>query len=527
MAKSGKRFGRGGQAKDTLTIRRCKISGAQTLAKVQDCGVQIGYFLGNVSGDHIAQRCRQRWRAAGTDGHGYRAAPQDGGHGEIAAGTFLLISPVHQGANLTSARGGVIVYLGRIGGDDDHFGISQMCRIEWRLNPLPNLREIGVKLRGHRTHAVGSGGQKADSFAFGHRAAADDDDHAVGDIQHDGIGIGHSGNSFPPPLVLRGKAGVGGIFNLKSQISNAEGKPAASTLNCTPARPIHIIPAMAKLIDGVALAAAAKQNVQNRVAELAAAGKQITLHAVLVGSTPAAEMYAQRQGESCRAVGIAYQLHTLPADSTQAQMADLLRGFSADQNVTGIMLNLPLPKHLDVTALQYLIDPRKDVEGVHPANIGLLVAGHTQIVPCTAAAVMELIESTRVELRGAEVVVVGASEIVGKPVCLLLSDRRATVTICRSATRDLAGHTRRAEILVAAVGQPGMIGPQHVKDGAVVIDVGINRITLPDGNKKTVGDVDFDAVREKAGYITPVPGGVGPMTVAMLLKNTLRCAELG
>jgi len=283
---------------------------------------------------------------------------------------------------------------------------------------------------------------------------------------------------------------------------------------------------MAKLIDGVALAATVKQNVQCRVAELAAAGKKITLHAVLVGCTAAAEMYAQRQGESCRAVGIDYQLHTLPAEITQAQMADLLRGFNADKSVSGIMLNLPLPKHLDVTALQYLIDPRKDVEGVHPANIGYLVAGHTQIVPCTAIAAMELIESTGVELRGAEAVVVGASEIVGKPVSLLLSDRRATVTMCRSATKDLAMHCCRADILVAAVGKPGMIGPQHVKEGAVVIDVGINRITLPDGSKKTVGDVEFDAVREKAGYITPVPGGVGPMTVAMLLKNTLTCAEL-
>jgi hypothetical protein len=176
--------------------------------------------------------------------------------------------------------------------------------------------------------------------------------------------------------------------------------------------------------------------------------------------------------------------------------------------------------------MQYQIDPVKDVEGVNPANIGYAVYRHTLVAPSTALSVIKLIESTGVPLRGAEAVIVGASDIVGKPASILLTERMATVTLCHIATRDLALHTRRADIVVVAVGKPNLIRAEHVREGAMVIDVGINRITLPDGTKKTVGDVDFDAVKEKAAYITPVPGGDGPMTVAMLLENTLRCAAL-
>jgi methylenetetrahydrofolate dehydrogenase (NADP+)/methenyltetrahydrofolate cyclohydrolase len=168
----------------------------------------------------------------------------------------------------------------------------------------------------------------------------------------------------------------------------------------------------------------------------------------------------------------------------------------------------------------------KDVEGVNPANIGYVIYGHTLIAPCTALAVIELVKSTGVALRGAEAVVVGASEIAGKPIALLLAEQMATVTLCHIATRDLASHTRRADVLVVAVGKPGLIQAEHVREGSVVIDVGINRVTGPDGTKRTVGDVEFETVKELAGWITPVPGGVGPMTVAMLLKNTLRSAEL-
>jgi methylenetetrahydrofolate dehydrogenase (NADP+) / methenyltetrahydrofolate cyclohydrolase len=283
----------------------------------------------------------------------------------------------------------------------------------------------------------------------------------------------------------------------------------------------------ATLIDGAALAAAAKRDVHRRVQELAAAGRPVHLTAILVGSSPAGELYASRQADACRAAGISYDLLPLPAETGFDEIAGTIRCLNNEPRVTGIMLHLPLPDHLDATEVQYLIDPVKDVEGVNPANIGYVVYGHTLIAPCTAHATIELIRSTGIPIRGAEAVVVGASEIVGKPVALLLAEEMATVTICHIATRDLKLHTRRADILVVAVGKAGLITADHVKEGAVIIDVGINRVTLPDGSKKTVGDVDFDAVRQKVAHITPVPGGVGPMTVAMLLKNTLRSAELG
>lgn len=281
-----------------------------------------------------------------------------------------------------------------------------------------------------------------------------------------------------------------------------------------------------KWIDGAAIAQQTKQEVSDRVASLKDKGRSVHLTAVLVGSTPAGELYAERQRQACEAVGIDYELRTLDGDADERAVSSLLNTLNRDPSVTGIMLHLPLPAHLDATQLQYQIDPVKDVEGVNPANIGYVVYGHTLIAPCTALAVIELIKSTGVALRGAEAVVVGASEIAGKPIALLLTGEMATVTLCHVATRDLSSHTRRAEILVVAVGKPGLITSEHVKDGAVVIDVGINRVTGPDGAKKTVGDVDFDRVKDRAGWITPVPGGVGPMTVAMLLKNTLRSAEL-
>ena len=282
----------------------------------------------------------------------------------------------------------------------------------------------------------------------------------------------------------------------------------------------------ARIIDGSALAAALREEVAERVRRLSEKGRDVHLTAVLVGSTPAGELYAQRQREACEAVGISYELRTLPADVAHAGLAQTIQQLNRDPSVSGIMLHLPLPRHLDATEMQYQIDPFKDVEGVNPANIGYVVYGHTRIAPCTALAVIELIKTTGVPLRGAEAVVVGASEIAGKPIALLLTEQMATVTLCHIATRDLAQHTRRAQVLICAAGVAGLIKGNDVSEGAVVIDVGINRITLADGTKKTVGDVEFDSVKERAGWITPVPGGVGPMTVAMLLKNTLRSAEL-
>lgn len=283
---------------------------------------------------------------------------------------------------------------------------------------------------------------------------------------------------------------------------------------------------MAKIIDGVALAKQIRDQVTARTAELAGKGRAVHLTAILVGSTAAGELYAQRQKETCAAVGINYELITLPADAQFDDVAGTIERLNKDLSVTGIMLHLPLPPHLDATKLQYAIDPVKDVEGVNPANIGYVVYGHTLIAPCTALAVIELIQSTGVELRGAEAVVVGASEIAGKPIALLLTEQMATVTLCHIATRDLKSHTLRADIVVVAVGKPNLIGADHIRPGAIVIDVGINRVKQPDGTKKTVGDVSFEEVAEKAAHITPVPGGVGPMTVAILLRNTLRSAEL-
>ncbi len=274
------------------------------------------------------------------------------------------------------------------------------------------------------------------------------------------------------------------------------------------------------------MAARMKQEVTEQVADLTARGKPVQLTALLVGSTPAGELYAQRQGEACRAVGINYQLNTYPAEISQKELKTEIRRLNGDPAVTGIMMHLPLPKHLDHTRLQYEIDVVKDVEGVNPANIGYVVYGHTLIAPCTALSVIELIKSTGVEMAGAEAVVVGASEIAGKPIALLLAEQMATVTLCHIKTRDVGAHTRKADILVVAVGKPSLIDGSQIKPGAVVIDVGINRVTMRDGTRKTVGDVDFESAKEKAAFITPVPGGVGPMTVAMLLRNTVRSAVI-
>lgn len=282
----------------------------------------------------------------------------------------------------------------------------------------------------------------------------------------------------------------------------------------------------AQIIDGNAIAAKIKDQLKQRVGDLARQGRRVHLTAILIGATPAAELYANRQGETAKTVGIGYDLVKLPETVSQREALETIERLNRDPAVTGIMLHLPVPKQINENELQQAIAPAKDVEGVNAASLGLIVAGKPLNVPCTAAAAFELVKSTGVNLRGAEAVVVGASAIVGKPAALLLSDERATVQICRSATPDLAGHCRNADILIAAVGKAGLITADHVKQGAVVIDVGINRITLPDGTKKTVGDVDFDAARQKAAWITPVPGGVGPMTVVMLLGNTVKAAEL-
>jgi methylenetetrahydrofolate dehydrogenase (NADP+) / methenyltetrahydrofolate cyclohydrolase len=282
----------------------------------------------------------------------------------------------------------------------------------------------------------------------------------------------------------------------------------------------------ATIIDGVAVAAERKRKTAEGIAQLRAAGHPVHLTAVIVGATPAAELYAQRQAEACRAIGIDYTLLSLADDIANKDLRAEIRRLGDDPGVTGIMLHMPLPSHIDGARVLWAIDVVKDVEGVSPANIGYLLYKHVVNAPCTAMAAVELIKHTGAPLEGAEAVVVGASHIVGKPISLLLTEQAATVTLCHIATRDLKLHTQRADVLVVAAGKAGLITAADVKEGACVIDVGINRVTLADGTKKTVGDVDFEAVKAKAGFLTPVPGGVGPMTVAMLMENTLRSAQI-
>ena len=281
-----------------------------------------------------------------------------------------------------------------------------------------------------------------------------------------------------------------------------------------------------RIIDGRRLAEASRRETAGRVGRLRDAGRPVKLVAILCGEPGGAEVYANRQAEDAAAVGVDYELLRLPGDATADRIVGEVRRLNDDEGVTGVMLHLPLPESVDSTAVQHAILPSKDVEGVSPANIGYVVYGRTLIAPCTARAAIELIESAGVPLEGAEACVVGASEIAGKPVALLLTQRGATVTVCQKSTRQLEEHTRRADVLVVAVGRPNLITGDHVKPGACVIDVGINRVTTFGGKRLTVGDVDFERVRPRAGWITPVPGGVGPMTVAMLLANTARAAEL-
>ena len=277
----------------------------------------------------------------------------------------------------------------------------------------------------------------------------------------------------------------------------------------------------AKIIDGKELSARVREDL---VARIKVAGRPARLDAVLVGSDRAAAIYAENQAKTCAAVGIDYRLHRLPDGAVYDDIAGRILLLNTEDDVRAIMLHLPLPAGVDVERIQSLIAPEKDVEGVNPANIGNVVYGRRSLVPCTALASVEMIESTGVELRGSRCVIVGASNIVGKPIAVLMMRAEATVISTNKFTRGIADITRSADVLVAAAGVPGLIKGDMVKPGAVVIDVGINRIAGADGKSITVGDVAFDEVREVAGWISPVPGGVGPMTVAMLLRNTVDAA---
>jgi methylenetetrahydrofolate dehydrogenase (NADP+)/methenyltetrahydrofolate cyclohydrolase len=272
----------------------------------------------------------------------------------------------------------------------------------------------------------------------------------------------------------------------------------------------------AKILDGKALSAAVRNQVRERIAT---AGRPARLDAVLVGNDSAAELYAQNQARTCGEVGIEYRLHRLPEGSGFEEVAGRVLLLNEDESVRAIMVHLPLPTGVDVERVQSLIAPDKDVEGVNPANIGNVVYGRRSLVPCTARAVVELVEASGVTLRGAHCVVVGASNIVGKPVAVLLMRAEATVTSGNKFTRDMAAVARTADVLVVAAGVQHLVKADWIKPGAVVIDVGIHRKLDASGVTTTSGDVDFEAARQVAGFITPVPGGVGPMTVAMLLRN--------
>ena len=279
------------------------------------------------------------------------------------------------------------------------------------------------------------------------------------------------------------------------------------------------------MIDGKALAAQVRAELARRVAKMREAGRTVRLDSVLVAGDEAAGIYAHRQAQSCREVGIEHVLHRLPANAQYEDIAGRVLLLNTDEAVHAIMVHLPLPEGVDAEAIQALVAVEKDVEGVNPANIGNVVYGRRSLLPCTALAVMEMIESTGVVLPGSTCVVVGASNIVGKPVVVLLMRDEATVISTNKYTRDLAAMTQSADVLISAAGVPGLITQSMVKPGAVVIDVGINRVPGPEGAMKTVGDVAFAEVAEVAGHLSPVPGGVGPMTVAMLLRNTVESAE--
>ena len=277
----------------------------------------------------------------------------------------------------------------------------------------------------------------------------------------------------------------------------------------------------ATVIDGKAVAAGVRERVAQDVAQLVAEhGVKPGLATVLVGDDPASAIYVRRKREACGEAGIESFHHEPPADVPEDELAALLARLNADPAVHGILLQLPVPRHLDADAMTLTIDPDKDVDGLHPVNAGRLMQGREGMVPCTPAGVIELLDASETELAGAHAVVIGRSNLVGKPLVQLLLARNATVTTCHSRTRDLAEVCRRADVLVAAVGTPGLVGAEMVREGATVIDVGTNRT-----DAGLVGDVDFEAVRQRARALTPVPGGVGPMTIAMLLANTVKAAR--
>lgn len=278
---------------------------------------------------------------------------------------------------------------------------------------------------------------------------------------------------------------------------------------------------MAQLIDGKAIAAKIRSEITAEVTDLRAKGIVPGLAVVLVGDDPASAVYVRMKEKACQDVGIFSDEYKLPADTSEQELLRLIDKLNCDLRIHGILVQLPLPRQINTEKVLEAISPHKDVDGFHPYNVGRLMVGKPLFRPCTPYGVMVMLKETGVDLAGKEVVIVGRSNIVGKPVAAMCLAQHATVTICHSKTRDLAAKVGQADVLIAAVGQPEMIKGAWIKEGAVVIDVGVNRV----GEKKLVGDVEFAAASERASAITPVPGGVGPMTITMLLYNTVESAK--
>ena len=279
---------------------------------------------------------------------------------------------------------------------------------------------------------------------------------------------------------------------------------------------------MAKIIDGKQISLDIKNELKEKVAKYKEQGIEITLAVVKVGNDPASAVYVRNKEKACEYVGINSKTLALPEETTEEELLNVVKELNEDKNVNGILVQLPLPKHIDESKVLLTIDSTKDVDGFHPVNVGKMVIGEDTFLPCTPAGIIEMIKRTDIDIEGKECVVIGRSNIVGKPMAMLMLKENATVTIAHSRTKDLKEVTKRADIIVAAIGKAKFVTADYVKEGAVVIDVGMDR----DENGKLCGDVDFESVSKVASAITPVPGGVGPMTVTMLLVNCLRSVEL-
>ena len=288
----------------------------------------------------------------------------------------------------------------------------------------------------------------------------------------------------------------------------------------------------AQIISGTEVAKQIREELQQEIAELKAKHNVVPgLVTVLVGADPASQVYVGAKEKTSKELGIYSERYDLPAEATQEELMALIDKLNKDPKINGILVQLPLPKHLNEKEVLYAIDPKKDVDGFHPVNLGRMMIGEPDYLPCTPHGIQQLLVRSGTQIEGAEVVVVGRSNIVGKPIANILLQKapgaNATITICHTGTRDISFHTKRADIIIVAAGKPKAVTADMVKEGVVVIDVGVNQIgTTPEGKRILAGDVDFDAVKEKAKAITPVPGGVGPMTITMLMMNTVKAAKV-